>query len=77
MKNILQYILKELSYVNGWSPVETVWQMVDVACPRHLELDGLLLDGVGVVLTPVVHSQEAAEHQDDRGQDAETQHHTR
>ena len=53
--------------------------MVAVAGPGagELKLDGLLLYGVGVVLAPVVHPEEAAQHQDDQRQHTHTKHHTR
>ena len=51
--------------------------MVAVAGPGELELDGLLLDGVGVVLAPVVHPEEAAQQQDHQRQHTHTKHHTR
>ena len=51
--------------------------MVAVAGPGELELDGLLLDVVGVVLAPVVRPEEAAQQQDDQRQHTHTKHHTR
>ena len=51
--------------------------MVAVAGPGELELDGLLLDVVGVVLAPVVGPEEAAQQQDDQRQHTHTKHHTR
>lgn len=70
---------KTKSYFNCWSSIEAVWQMVAVAGPGagELKLDGLLLYGVGVVLAPVVHPEEAAQHQDDQRQHTHTKHHTR